>query len=118
MATNDQVVHVGLLTDMFCSSVDICIGGRHHLAQRVDTLEECILFLLLLCCKITANHLPVAAITEDAYLDDVKGCQEDDSEEKKVSGQSRKRSFSNCNANQSTSFTKENRGTGNRGERS
>ena len=62
--------HIGLLTDLFCSAVDICIGGHHHLSQRVETAVDCIQLLLLLCCSVKEGDIPVKEEDPgpDAYL--------------------------------------------------
>jgi hypothetical protein len=62
--------HIGLLTDLFCSAVDICVGGHHHLSQRVESAEECIQMLLLLCCSVKEGDIPEETkdLDPDAYL--------------------------------------------------
>ena len=59
---------IGLLTDLFCSAIDICVDGHHHLSQRVDSSEECIQMLLLLCCRVTVEDIPANQPVADDYL--------------------------------------------------
>ena len=59
---------IGLLTDLFCSAIDICVDGHHHLSQRVDSPEECIQMLLLLCCRVTVEDIPANQPVADDYL--------------------------------------------------
>ena len=61
-------IKIGLLTDLFCSAIDICVNDHHHSSQGVDTPEECIQMLLLLCCSVTEEDIPANEQVADDYL--------------------------------------------------
>ncbi len=63
----EEGVKIGLLTDLFCSSVDICVNGHHYLSHRVDTPEKYIQMLLLLCCRVTEEDIPTNQEIDDDY---------------------------------------------------
>jgi hypothetical protein len=84
-------VKIGLLTDLFCSAIDICVDGHHHLSQRVDTPEECIQMLLLLCCRVTVEDIPANQQVADDYLTSTVNDDENDENDIGGSGKSSKR---------------------------
>ena len=117
-------VKIGLLTDLFCSAIDICVNGHHHLSQRVDTPEECIQMLLLLCCSVTEEDIPANEQVADDYLTSTVN---DDNEENDIGGSgksskhtakevrgSMKLSRTSNPASSSYASNKENEGTGKR----
>ena len=117
-------VKIGLLTDLFCSAIDICVNGHHHLSQRVDTPEECIQMLLLLCCNVTEEDIPANEQVADDYLASTVNDDNDDNDiggsgknskhpAKKVPG-SKKLSRTSNPASSSYASNKEIEGTGKR----
>jgi hypothetical protein len=116
-------VKIGLLTDLFCSAIDICIDGHHNLSQRVDTPEECIQMLLLLCCSVTTEDIPTNQQVADDYLTSTVNDDEDDEGDIGCSGKSSKHSAKQLResvklsqtsnpTSSSYAFKKENEGTG------
>ena len=68
---SNEGVKIGLLTDLFCSAIDICVNGHHYLSQRVHTPEECIQMLLLLCCRVTQEDILATEQVTGGYLTSV-----------------------------------------------
>jgi hypothetical protein len=75
---NIENLTIGLLTDLFCSVVDICIDGNHYMSERVCSLEGSIQMFLLLCCKVKKADIPNPIESNDPYLTSTQNEDGDD----------------------------------------